>query len=140
MHAETTLHGTCVANGPSGLLIIGASGSGKSALALKLMAMGSELVADDRVIVENSDDVLIARCPKTIKGMIEARGVGLLAAHPQPTTLVNCVVDLDQIEPDRLPPRRSITILGVEVQLVFGKDSPNLAAALIQLMKIGRIA
>lgn len=139
MHPETTQHGTCVAYEQSGLLITGASGSGKSALALKLMAMGAALVADDRVIINNVDDALIARCPTPIKGMIEARGVGLLAARPQSRAIINCVVDLDQIEPDRLPPRRSITILGVEVDLVFGKDSPNLAAALNQLMKIGRV-
>jgi hypothetical protein len=29
--------------------------------------------------------------------------------------------------------------LGVEVDLVFGKDTPNLAAALNQLMQIGRV-
>lgn len=139
MPNETILHGTCVAHGQSGLLIIGASGSGKSALALQLLAMGAALVADDRVIINNIDETLVASCPLPIKGLIEARGVGLLAALPQPNTLVKCVVDLDQIEPDRLPPHRSITILGVEVDLVFGKDSPNLAAALNQLMKIGRV-
>jgi HPr kinase/phosphorylase len=139
MPVETTLHATCVAYGQSGLLIFGASGSGKSALALALMAMGATLVADDRVIINNIDNILIARCPEPIKGMIEARGIGLLAAQPQPTALVKYVVDLDQIETDRLPPNRTITILGVEVNLVFGKDSPNLAPALNQLMKIGRV-
>lgn len=139
MPSETTLHGTCVAYGQSGLLVIGTSGSGKSALALALMGMDATLVADDRVIVTNRDGALTAHCPPAIKGMIEARGIGLLAAKTQPTTLITRVVDLDQIEPDRLPPHRSLTILGVEVDLVFGKDTPNLAAALNQLMKIGRI-
>ena len=139
MSSETTLHGTCIAYDQSGLLIVGTSGSGKSALALALMAMDAVLVADDRVIIKNREGVLTAHCPLAIKGMIEARGIGLLAAHPQPSALVTCVVDLDQTEPDRLPPRRSITILGVEVDLVFGKDTPNLAAALNQLMQIGRV-
>lgn len=139
MTTRSTLHGTCVAYGPSGLLIIGTSGSGKSALALALMGMGAVLVADDRVIASSVEGVLTAQCPPAIKGMIEARGIGLLAAKTQPTTLITCVVDLDQIEPDRLPPHRSLTILGVEVDLVFGKDTPNLAAALNQLMQIGRV-
>ena len=139
MPTETTVHATCVAYDQSGLLITGASGSGKSALALSLMAMGATLVADDRVIINNIDNLLVARCPEPIKGMIEARGIGLLAVQPQPTALVKYVVDLDQIETDRLPPNRTITILGVEVNLVFGKDSPNLAPALNQLMKIGRV-
>jgi len=139
MTTNATLHGTCVAYGESGLLIIGVSGSGKSALALALMGMDATLVADDRVTITNRDGVLIAHCPPAIKGMIEARGIGLLAAKTQPTTLITRVVDLDQIEQDRLPLRRSLTILGVEVDLVFGKDTPNLAAALNQLMQIGRI-
>ena len=139
MATESTLHGTCVTYGQSGLLIIGTSGSGKSALALSLMGMDAILVADDRVIVTNRDGVLTARCPPAIHGMIEARGIGLLAAKTQAATVVTCVVDLDQIEPDRLPPHRTLTILGVEVDLVFGKDTPNLAAALNQLMQIGRV-
>ncbi len=139
MTTETTLHGTCVAYGQSGLLIIGTSGSGKSALALALMGMDATLVADDRVTVTNFNGVLTGHCPPAILGLIEARGIGLLAAKTQPTTLITCVVDLDQIELDRLPPNRSLAILGVEVDLVFGKDSPNLAAALNQLMKIGRV-
>ena len=139
MTAQTTLHGTCVAYGQSGILIIGTSGSGKSGLALELMGMDATLVADDRVTVTNADGALIARCPPAIKGMIEARGIGLLAARNQPSTLITQVVDLDQIELDRLPPNRSFTILGVEVDLVFGKDTPNLAAALNQLMQIGRV-
>jgi len=139
MTATSTLHGTCVAYAQSGMLIIGTSGSGKSALALTLMGMGATLVADDRVIVTNVDGVLNAYCPPAIHGMIEARGVGLLAAKTQASTLITCVVDLDQNEPDRLPPRRKFTILGVEVDLVFGKDAPNLAAALNQLMQIGRV-
>ncbi|OUS04404.1 hypothetical protein A9Q96_15775 [Rhodobacterales bacterium 52_120_T64] len=139
MTVESTLHGTFVAYGQSGLLIVGASGSGKSSLALALMAMDATLIADDRVNVSNHDGVLTGRCPSAIKGLIEARGIGLLAAKTQPTAVITCVVDLDQTETDRLPPHRMHTILGVEISLVFGKDSPNLAAALNQLMKIGRI-
>jgi len=139
MKTETTLHGTCVAYGQSGLLIMGTSGSGKSALALAMMAMDATLVADDRVTVTNCDGVLTAHCPPAIKDMIEARCIGLLAAKSQPTALIRCVVDLDRREPDRLPPHRALTILGIEVDLVFGKDTPNLAAALNQLMQIGRV-
>lgn len=139
MSHRTTLHASCVAFGPSALLIIGKSGTGKSGLSLQLMAMGAKLVADDRVIITNRNGILTATCPNTISGMIEARGIGLLYAQSQASALVTCVVDLNQIEPDRLPPSRVITILGVEVDAVFGKDTPNLAAALNQLVQNGRV-
>ena len=42
-------HGTCVAIKSRGLLIIGRSGSGKSAVALALLGLGCDLVCDDCV-------------------------------------------------------------------------------------------
>jgi len=140
MNTSEILHATCVSYGQSGLLITGKSGSGKSSLALALMAFGAELVADDRVQLQSRDDALVATCPAAIKGMVEARGVGLLAAKPRDMAIVRLMVDLDQIEAERLPPHRTITMLGIEVDVVFGKDNPNLAPALHQLMQIGRRA
>lgn len=135
---QITMHATCVAFGNAALLITGASGAGKSSLALTLIGLGATLVADDQVTLKNHEGVLIAHCPPPISGMIEARGVGLLSAPVQDSAILTHVVDLDQTEPDRLPPWRQITILGVEVPLVFGKDSPNLATALNHLMRNGR--
>ena len=53
------IHGSCIvldkaaatfaAPPGDGVLILGASGAGKSSVALKLLAMGARLVADDRV-------------------------------------------------------------------------------------------
>ena len=135
---QTTTHATCVAYGNAALLITGASGTGKSSLALALIGLGATLIADDQVILKNCEGVLIAHCPSPISGMIEARGVGLLSAPVQDSAILTHVVDLNQTEPDRLPPWRQITILGVEVPLVFGKDSPNLTTALNHLMRNGR--
>lgn len=140
MSTSEIQHATCVCYGQNGLMITGRSGSGKSSLALALMAFGAELVADDRVQIQIISDALVATCPPTIKGMIEARGIGLLATNPRDTTMIRLVVDLDQSEAERLPPLRTITILGIEVDVVFGKDNPNLAPALHQLMQIGRRA
>lgn len=47
--ASGIVHGSCVAFGGAGVLILGPSGSGKSALALALIGLGAALVADDRV-------------------------------------------------------------------------------------------
>ena len=56
--APLILHATAVAVAGRGLLIRGASGSGKSGLALEMMARGAQLVSDDRVIVSDRDDGL----------------------------------------------------------------------------------
>jgi serine kinase of HPr protein (carbohydrate metabolism regulator) len=76
-------HGTCVAIGGKGVLVTGASGAGKTALALTLIrrarAGGIEagLVADDRMILVEGADGLMARCPAPLAGKIEIRGWGI---------------------------------------------------------------
>ncbi|MEO0929959.1 MAG: HPr kinase/phosphatase C-terminal domain-containing protein, partial [Pseudomonadota bacterium] len=110
--ARETIHATCVAWRDRAVLILGQSGSGKSALGLELMALGCQLVADDRVILSRNGGTLIARCPDTIMGLIEARGIGILSAAPAPPTAIRLVVDLDSEEAARLPPHRKITRLG----------------------------
>ena len=64
------------------LLILGASGRGKSALALGLMAAGATLVADDRTHLHaRRRRQLVASAPAAIAGLIEARGIGILKAE-----------------------------------------------------------
>ena len=134
----TTIHAGAVAIGGRGLLILGPSGSGKSALALALMALGARLVADDRVILRAEGGDLLADCPPPIAGRIEARGVGILRAQAAGPVALAQVVDLGRAEPDRLPPLRHITLLGVTLPLVLGPMTPHLPSALVQLIRCGR--
>lgn len=134
---EATLHGSCVAVAGRGLLILGASGSGKSGLALALMAIGAGLVADDRVILTRTAQTVIASVPDPIAGLIEARGIGLLHARPLGPTPVVCVVDLDQTETDRMPPPRKTDLLGQSVPLKLKVDTPHFHAMLMQYLKQG---
>lgn len=130
-------HASCVALNGRALLIRGASGSGKSALALDLMAHGALLVADDRVVLTVRGGQVIARAPDTLKGMIEARGLGILAADSAGPTPVFAVVDLDQIEAERLPEMRNTVVLGQSVPLLARAPYPHFAAALVQYLKSG---
>ena len=70
----TTLHGSCAARSGQGVLLLGASGAGKSDLLLRLVDRGFMLVADDRVIIEAGR----ASPPPELAGIIEVRGLGLL--------------------------------------------------------------
>lgn len=139
--AVETLHATCVALEGKGLLILGPSGSGKSALALRLIALGALLVSDDRTRVEARDGRLWATCPKPdLAGLIEARGVGVLRAPARGETSLDLAVDLGRDEPDRLPARRSLTILGHALPLVLRARNDHFPEALMLYLRHGREA
>jgi HPr kinase/phosphorylase len=132
-----TLHATTVALGERGLLILGRSGAGKSALALALMSLGATLVADDRTILTPRDDALIATCPPAIRGLIEARGLGLLRARPQDEATLAAAVDLDTVETERFPEPRRIVLLNRSLPLLHKVETGYFAAALFQYLKEG---
>jgi HPr kinase/phosphorylase len=134
------LHGSCVAVDGRGLLILGPSGSGKSSLALRMISLGAVLVADDRTDVSVAGANLIARCPAPIRGLIEARGVGLLRSPALDSALIALVADLGQLEDQRLPPLRKITILGCEVDLVLRPQNDHFPEALLLYLQHGRQA
>jgi len=133
-----TLHATCVALGGRAALITGASGSGKSALALGLLARGAALISDDRTILSRQGDRLVASCPAPIRGLIEARGLGLLNAAPHPPAPVSFVVDLDRTEIERHPPHRDVTILSVSLPLIYKVENNHFIDAVLLYLRQGR--
>ena len=139
MTPALTVHATAIALAGQGALIRGASGSGKSALALELMAFGADLIADDQVHLTRDGSCVIASCPAPLSGLIEARGMGLLRATPAPPAPLVCVVDLDLTVGDRLPVRRDVTLLGCRLPLIHRPDGVNLAPALLQFLRAGRM-
>ena len=150
-------HGTCVAMKCRGLLIIGQSGSGKSAVALALLGLGCDLVCDDCVCLSvekgmeksGQTDMIIATPPARAMGMakpmIEARGIGLLNAPLTPLTIKTrliAVVDMDSASDSRLPPREYATLQNggqtARIDLIRGANQPNLHFALLQYLIHGR--
>jgi HPr kinase/phosphorylase len=75
------IHGVAVAAGEHGLLILGASGAGKSALAARMLVAwpfgAVRLVADDRVLLRRFGARIVARPHPAIAGRLEIRGFGL---------------------------------------------------------------
>ncbi|MBD3614001.1 HPr(Ser) kinase/phosphatase [Kingella kingae] len=62
-----------------GVLLTGASGLGKSELALELISRGHSLVADDAVeLHRTAPEVLEGRCPTMLRDFLEVRGLGVL--------------------------------------------------------------
>ncbi|MGC1470912.1 MAG: aldolase [Sphingorhabdus sp.] len=103
MSAATALvHATAVAIDGQGILLVGASGSGKSDLALRLIDRGAVLVCDDYCdIIEGSAGPEI-HAKTSIRGKIEVRGVGICSIDYVPSAPLSMVLQLDQA-PDRLP-------------------------------------
>src|SRR3546814_12197069 len=73
-----TLHGVFMRVHETGVLLTGASGVGKSELALELLARGHQLIADDAVDVSRRRRFIIGRAPRLLRGFLEARSLGIL--------------------------------------------------------------
>lgn len=111
-----TIHASAVARDGRAVLLLGPAGSGKSDLALRLVAAGWQLVADDRVVLTRVGDRLLASAPPRLAGLIEVRGLGIV---PEPThnAMVALALDLGR-RPDRLPAADWIGWHGLPVPLL----------------------
>jgi HPr kinase/phosphorylase len=136
---EVILHATCVSVMGRGVLLTGPSGTGKSALALELMAFGAALVADDRTILKRDGMHLTASAPSAIAGMIEARGVGLLRVDHLPSVQISLVIDMAQLETARLPEPRQTTLLDIAVPCLHKVDAPYFPAVVQAYLSGNRV-
>ncbi len=135
------IHGTSVAFdlGPrlAAVLITGRPGSGKSELALELMAMGAVLVADDQTRLERRGDRVILSAPPVLRGLIEMRGIGLLRAVSQDEAPLELLIDLDTVETERLPAPHWHLLEGCRIPLLRKCASRAFAAAIRQYVIAG---
>lgn len=148
------VHGTCVAlscaGHTAGVLLQGASGSGKSSLALRLIdqsgfGAGSvapilgRLVSDDQVLLEEFDGALTATAPHAIKGLLEVRGIGIIKVQ---TTVSPVRVDLViahaiTSDIDQIPEPQVIELAGQALPLhKIDFSSPSSAAQVRSLALI----
>ena len=141
------IHATALSLGGVAVLVRGASGAGKSDLALRCLALAPgplvserfELIADDQVHMTLRDRVLIASCPPTIHGLIEVRGVGIIRVEPAVPAPVRLIVDL--VAPGAVPrlpdDTGRVSISGIEIPHLVLDPTPasaplKLALALIR--------
>ena len=114
----------CVCRFGRGVLIAGESGAGKSSLALTLMALGWQLVADDWCDVSADHGVLVARAPDALRGLIEIRGVGIQRAPVRLSATIALQVTL-AADCDRLPLPASVLISGCVVPHVLLRSNAD---------------
>jgi serine kinase of HPr protein (carbohydrate metabolism regulator) len=129
------LHAGCVAlwssDGWRGVLIQGESGDGKSDLALRLLDSGLRLVSDDYTLVWPSEGRLYAACPPSIGGLIEARGVGILAAPTVRLVKVRLVVQCHKsgAHIERMPRDDTIELCGIAAPVLHLRPLESSAPA-----------
>jgi HPr kinase/phosphorylase len=76
---RVTMHGVFLNVMGIGVLLTGASGVGKSEVALELLSRNHRLVADDAVeIFRIAPNQLQGRCPEALRDFLEVRGLGIL--------------------------------------------------------------
>lgn len=118
------MHGTCIVCGTRALLLRGPSGAGKSDLAFRLIradASGeTRLVADDQVRLVVEGARLVASAPELLAGLIELRGLGLVAVPAVARGDVALIVDL--VPRDRVP-----RLADVRYEKIAGIELPVLA-------------
>jgi HPr kinase/phosphorylase len=125
----TTVHGVLLDVLGVGVLITGASGVGKSELALELVSRGSGLIADDVVeLYRIGPETIEGRCPAMLRDFLEVRGLGVLnirtifgEAALRPRKNLKVIVHLErpsrEVAPvERLPLRPGVEdVMGVDI-------------------------
>lgn len=116
--ARANVHGTAIVLGTRGFLITGPSGIGKSRLALTCIAAAQQgghfaaLVADDRVDLSLENDRIVARCPPSIRGLIEIRGAGIGSIETVPAAVIDwAILPVNAPFDPRLPPEQETLLL-----------------------------
>jgi len=137
------IHATAVAlpvdEGWAGVLLRGASGSGKSDLALRLIDEGARLVADDQTELCLNGGALRLRAPARIAGRMEVRGLGLVSVPLVEQASLVLVAELaPAAEIDRLPLPQTVILAGVSVAMV--RLAPFEASATAKLRLAARAA
>jgi len=127
---RVTRHGVLVEVYGQGVLILGASGVGKSETAVELIKRGHRLVADDAVEIRRvSEKTLVGSAPDNIRHFVELRGVGIINARRifgmgavKLTEKINMVIQMEPWDNERVYDRlgldeQVVDILGIKVPL-----------------------
>ena len=125
--------------GEAGLLIRGASGTGKSTLAREIVLRAAQggrfarLVSDDRTRLENRHGRLVAGPVEPLAGHIEIHGLGIVQQPFEPAAVIRLVIDLCE-SLTRYPEEQDgrVTLCGVmvpRIRMQAGAVSVDIAVA-----------
>ncbi len=148
---STTAHGVFLDVLGMGVLITGASGVGKSELALELISRGSGLIADDVVeFYRVGPETVEGRCPALLRDFLEVRGLGVLnirtifgEAALRPRKNLKLIVRLERPGADMAPLERlplrpgeedvmGVPIVKVTIPVAAGRNLAVLTEAAVR--------
>ena len=134
------LHATTIDISGKGTSIIGVSGLGKSSLAIKLIAMGADLVSDDLTLFKCVDEQIFLSKPKNTPAVIEARGIGLIPVKKFiNTSELFYFVKLSDEPVERLPAANNKFCFGKPIRLIHFNPLSGNEAALYLMLKYGLV-
>lgn len=147
--ASMNVHGTAISVGGVAVLLRGASGTGKSDLALRTLVLPPGplvraqpmLVADDRVDIGRDGDRIMLACPAPLRGKLEVRGIGVVPVPFTPSAVLALVADLVALEaverfPESIEPA---TILGIAIpRLQIAPFEPSAPIKLLIKLELTR--
>jgi HPr kinase/phosphorylase len=126
---KTLIHATTISINGTAVVIRGASGSGKSDLALQVLEMPATgltgqtldvaLVSDDQTLIWLDGQNIMAAAPENIQGLLEVRGHGILQLQSVGPVPVVLIVDLKPAAAiERLPEMTDLSTI------LLGKNCP----------------
>lgn len=111
------IHGTSIARGNDGVLLLGPPGAGKSDLALRCMCTAItyppgpafQLVSDDQTVLSYANGTIEITPPATISGRLEVRGLGIMAIPFRQRACLRLAVRLTDKAVERMPDCADLT-------------------------------
>lgn len=138
------MHATALLVGDRGIIVLGASGSGKTTFALTLVAQAraaglfSRIVADDQVFAEPRNGRLLCKVPAPIAGLSEVYGVSPVPTRHEPRAVIDLVVRLvPQAEAPRYGEFVHEIVMGVPLPLLVLAERSAVGATLATLARLG---
>jgi HPr kinase/phosphorylase len=141
-----TLHGVFLEVLGIGVMLTGMVASGKSELALELVARGHRLIADDAPeFARIAPDIIRGSCPPLLQDFIEVRGLGLLNVRSmfgdtaiKRSKYLRLIIHLAHLDDESLAKMDRLTgsystrnILGLEIPLVTLPVAPGRNMAIL---------
>ena len=118
INTKKIIHASSIEMSGKGVVIFGKSGVGKSNLAIKLISMGANLIADDQTQLDLKEDKILISKYSSTPNFIEARGIGFIKVPFKMNSELFCFIKITNLELPRLPNEKTICCFGKKIKVL----------------------